>query len=115
MRLPINITISPRCWFGHDWRKWDAYDDDDILKPYGWCWTCGKEKFWEPEASEGTEVVLTGHGLATIDDLGFDLPVVIVDDDFAEHLEEMGFEESIDVVDFVEQWEIWAEENVERR
>lgn len=41
------------------------------------------------------------------------LPIVIADDDFLEHLAEMGFETSIDVAELNDEWNEWAGENLE--
>jgi hypothetical protein len=41
-----------------------------------------------------------------------DLPVVVADDDFIEHLHENGFQESIDVAELNEEWDDWAKENL---
>lgn len=46
-------------------------------------------------------------------DMGLDLPVVVVDDDFIEYLEEEGLTPSIDINDFALAWIDWAAENVE--
>ena len=46
-------------------------------------------------------------------DMGLDLPVVVVDDDFIEYLEEEGLRPSIDINDFALAWIDWAAENVE--
>ena len=39
------------------------------------------------------------------------LPIVVIDDDFCEHLEERSFE-SLEVVELWEEWSEWAKENV---
>jgi hypothetical protein len=41
------------------------------------------------------------------------LPVYVVDDDFIEHLLEMGYDESIEEEDLQKEWAIWLKENVE--
>lgn len=41
------------------------------------------------------------------------LPVYVADDDFIEHLHEMGFEESIEEVELYEEWNSWSRENLE--
>ena len=41
------------------------------------------------------------------------LPVLVADDDFIEHLHENGFEETIDVNDLVFEYLDWAKENVD--
>jgi len=41
-----------------------------------------------------------------------DLPVVVADEDFIEHLHENGFQESIDVAELNEEWSDWAKENL---
>jgi hypothetical protein len=40
------------------------------------------------------------------------LPVYVADDDFIEHLFEMGYGESIEEVELHEEWNIWEKENV---
>lgn len=41
------------------------------------------------------------------------LPVYVVDDDFIEHLMEMGYDESIEEEDLQKEWAVWVKENVE--
>jgi len=41
------------------------------------------------------------------------LPVYVADDDFIDHLAEMGYSETIEEVEMYEEWDIWAKENVE--
>jgi hypothetical protein len=43
---------------------------------------------------------------------GLDLPVLVADDDFIEHLHELGFVDTIDMNDLVFEWLDWAKENV---
>jgi hypothetical protein len=40
------------------------------------------------------------------------LPVYVADNDFIEHLYEMGYAESIDAAEMYEEWAIWERENV---
>jgi hypothetical protein len=40
------------------------------------------------------------------------LPVYVADDDFIEHLAEMGYGNSIESVEMYEEWDIWEKENV---
>ena len=40
------------------------------------------------------------------------LPVYIVDDDFIEHLMEMGYDETIEESDLKIEWNTWLRENV---
>lgn len=40
------------------------------------------------------------------------LPVYVADDDFIEHLAEMGYGSSIESVEMYEEWDIWVKENV---
>ena len=42
-----------------------------------------------------------------------DLPVLVADDDFIEHLHENGFEDTIDVNDLAFEYLDWAKENVD--
>mgnify|MGYP006291255735 FL=1 len=49
----------------------------------------------------------------TNEKLDLKLPFVVVDDDFFEFLEEVA-DKSMDVVELVEYWNEWAEENVEQ-
>jgi hypothetical protein len=41
------------------------------------------------------------------------LPVLVADDDFIEHLHELGFADTIELDDLVFEWIDWAKENVE--
>ena len=45
-------------------------------------------------------------------DIGTDLPVLVADDDFIEHLHEEGFDHTIDINDLIFEWIDWAKENV---
>lgn len=45
-------------------------------------------------------------------EIGLDLPVLVGDEDFIEHLHENGFDETIDVEDLVLEWNDWAKENL---
>jgi len=49
----------------------------------------------------------------TMYDLGLELPVLVADDDFLEHLRESGFYETIDIGDLIFEWVDWEKENVE--
>lgn len=40
------------------------------------------------------------------------LPVLVADDDFLEHLQENGFDGTIDVGDLGLEWDNWAKENL---
>ena len=46
-------------------------------------------------------------------EVGLDLPVLVADDDFLEHLREQSFRDTIDVAELNEEWNDWAKENVE--
>lgn len=46
-------------------------------------------------------------------EIGLDLPVLVGDDDFMEHLHENGFIGIIDINDLIFEWNAWAKENVE--
>jgi hypothetical protein len=46
-------------------------------------------------------------------EVGLDLPVLVGDDDFLEHLHENGFTETIDVNNLIFEWVDWEKENVE--
>ena len=46
------------------------------------------------------------------ENIGLDLPVIVVDDDFFEYLKEEAIE-AMDVAEFHEVWIDWAKENVE--
>jgi hypothetical protein len=46
-------------------------------------------------------------------EVGLDLPVLMGDDDFIEHLHENSFINVIDVNDLIFEWVNWAKENVE--
>lgn len=41
-----------------------------------------------------------------------DLPVLVADEDFVEHLHESGFVDTIEVDELVVEWLDWAKENV---
>jgi hypothetical protein len=45
-------------------------------------------------------------------EVGLDLPVLVGDDDFLEHLHENSFADMIDINDLVFEWIDWAKENV---
>ena len=45
-------------------------------------------------------------------DAGLKYPVLVADDDFIEHLHEVGFSEMIDINDLIFEWVDWAKENV---
>jgi hypothetical protein len=45
-------------------------------------------------------------------EIGLNLPVLVGDDDFIEHLHEHGFSETIDIGDLALEWADWARENV---
>jgi hypothetical protein len=47
-------------------------------------------------------------------EVGLNLPVLVGDDDFIEHLHESGFDEVIDIDDLIFEWIDWSRENVER-
>lgn len=46
-------------------------------------------------------------------EMGMDLPVLVADDDFIEHLYEVGFEGTIDINDLIFEWVDWSAENLE--
>lgn len=46
-------------------------------------------------------------------EVGLNLPVLVGDDDFIEHLHESGFTETIELDDLIFEWIDWAKENVE--
>lgn len=46
-------------------------------------------------------------------EVGLDLPVLVGDDDFLEHLHENSFTETIDINDLIFEWSNWEKENVE--
>jgi phospholipid N-methyltransferase len=39
------------------------------------------------------------------------LPLVEIDEDFYEHLHEMGYDDQIEVLEFIKEWNIWTKEN----
>lgn len=41
------------------------------------------------------------------------LPVYVVDDDFIEHLLEMGYDECIEEADLRDEWNTWLKENLD--
>lgn len=41
------------------------------------------------------------------------LPVYVVDDDFIEHLVEMGYDQSIEEADLKDEWDAWLKENLD--
>ena len=51
-----------------------------------------------------------GHDFS---DVGIDLPVIPVDDDFFEYLQELSAEHSLDITEFWEYWSAWEKENCE--
>lgn len=46
-------------------------------------------------------------------EIGADLPVLVADDDFIEHLHESGFDESIELDNLIFEWIDWEADNVE--
>jgi hypothetical protein len=46
-------------------------------------------------------------------DMGLELPILVADDDFIEHLHEVGFEGTIDINDLIFEWIDWESDNVE--
>lgn len=44
-------------------------------------------------------------------DIGLDLPAIVVDDDFLEYLEEESVEHSMDISEFAIYWNNWVREN----
>ena len=129
--FPIYITVSPQCWLGHNYSRWNARDTDGILKPYGCCKTCGKEKFWKVTNSEQcstsyTESQTTSKGSpmdvlwdALKDDIWRmtldtykGLPVVVVAEDLLEYLEESGVNpnnlKGIDMDEFIDLLDDWV-------
>ena len=42
-----------------------------------------------------------------------DLPVLVADEDFIEHLHENSFDETKDVAELNEEWNDWAKENLD--
>ena len=53
------------------------------------------------------------HNYPGMKDFGTDLPILVADDDFIEHLHESGFSETIDINDLVFEWIDWEADNVE--
>lgn len=39
------------------------------------------------------------------------IPLVTIDEDFFEHLLEMGYDTKMDTVEFIEEWYYWSKEN----
>jgi hypothetical protein len=46
-------------------------------------------------------------------DVGLDLPVLVADDDFFEHLQEHGYTSQIDMDELLIEWDDWAKENID--
>lgn len=46
-------------------------------------------------------------------EVGLDLPVLVADDDFLEHLHESSFENNIEFDELIFEWLDWVKENVE--
>jgi hypothetical protein len=40
------------------------------------------------------------------------LPVVAVDDDFLEYLQEEGVDSSLELIEFIEYWDTWSRKNL---
>ena len=53
------------------------------------------------------------HNYPGMKDMGLALPILVADDDFIEHLHEVGFEDTIDIEDLIFEWVDWEAENVE--
>jgi hypothetical protein len=47
--------------------------------------------------------------------IGTEFPVLVVDDDFIEHLHEEGFDHTIDINDLIFEWIDWAKENIDEQ
>jgi hypothetical protein len=45
-------------------------------------------------------------------DVGLDMPVLVADDDFIEHLHELSYVDEIDLNELLFEWLDWAKENV---
>lgn len=54
----------------------------------------------------------TSDSSPTTDDAP-ELPVLVADEDFIEHLQEMGFDDEIELEEALIEWDEWAAENVE--
>jgi hypothetical protein len=54
----------------------------------------------------------SGSSLQT-NDAPEDLVTLVADDDFIEHLHEMGFDDTIEIEEALIEWDDWAAENVE--
>jgi hypothetical protein len=46
-------------------------------------------------------------------EVGLDLPVLVGDDDFIEHLHEHSYAETIELDELIIEWDDWSKENVE--
>jgi hypothetical protein len=46
-------------------------------------------------------------------EVGLDLPVLVADDDFLEHLQEQSFMGTIELNELLVEWVDWSKENVE--
>ena len=58
------------------------------------------------------EYYTSGSSLQT-NDAPEDLVTLVADDDFLEHLNEMGFDDTIDIEEAIIEWDDWAAENLE--
>lgn len=122
--FPKYITFSPQCWFGHHWTKWDAYDDDHVLRPYGVCWTCGKEKFWKDtnlekssNSSLESQALLKGSQMDQIWEITNvnhqGLPVVVVANELLEFIRDSDEDISrIELDEFIDLFDEWIAEGV---
>ena len=60
------------------------------------------------------ELQPTAHFLGA-EDIGIDLPVIVIDDDFFEFLQEISVDDkSMDVSELFEYWSEWEDEHVAR-
>ena len=59
------------------------------------------------------EYYTSGSSLQTNDALENVEIVLVADDDFLEHLHEMGFDDTIDIEEAIIEWDDWAAENLE--
>lgn len=78
-----------------------------------WKWYFAVGRTPKPVVIE--ESVTEIHMKAFIDgkELGLDLPMWVVDEDFYEYLQEEGAEDSLELDTFAEYWVDWLEENTE--
>lgn len=129
--FPLYIRVSPRCWVGHDWHRWAAHNEvTDRLEPYGFCFRCGKERFfcettmvtrWALYLPNWLELLMPWKNLQRrkMTDFWFEtdltldgLDVFVLDDDLYDYISEYADINTLEVDELYELFEDWVFEGV---